>query len=313
MLISVIIPCYNEEKVIAESHKRLINVFIDNNLNNYELIFIDDGSHDSTLNILRDIASQDSNVKLVIFSRNFGHQAAVSAGLKECRGDVAIIIDADLQDPPEVIPEMLEVLEKERCNVVYGVRNRRKGESFLKLLTAKIFYRLLNSLSDFSFPVDSGDFRLVDRNIINAFNNLHEKTKYVRGLIAWLGYKQCPVYYDRDARFAGETKYPFHKMLKFASTCLLYFSKKPLKIAALLGFSCTMAGFMFGFWVVINSILGIEHVVSGWASIIVITIFFGGLQLLSIGVLGQYIGSLFDEVKNRPEYIIAQKENFNDQ
>jgi glycosyltransferase involved in cell wall biosynthesis len=312
MLISVIVPTFNEEKVIKESYRRLANVFINNNLPDYELIFINDGSRDKTMFFMREIALKDEHVKLLNFSRNFGHQAAVTAGLKECKGDVAVIIDADLQDPPEVILDMLKVFEKEECNVVYGVRNKRKGESFFKLLTAKMFYRLLNSLSDISFPVDTGDFRLIDRKVIDAFNNLHEKNKYIRGLISWLGFKQCPVYYNREARFAGETKYPFSKMLKFASIGLFYFSKKPLKLATSVGFTSIFAGLLIALWLLISQIFGLGHTVSGWTSTIIIIIFFGGVQLLTIGVLGQYIGSLFDEVKNRPEYIIAEKVNFNE-
>lgn len=312
MLISIIIPTYNEEILIAESYRRLSDVL--GNLKNYyyELVFINDGSSDKTIDILRYIATNDRNVKILNFSRNFGHQAAVSAGLKHCNGDLAVIIDADLQDPPEVIPQMLNIYEEENCNVVYGVRNKRKGESFFKLFTAKVFYRLLNSLSDVSFPVDTGDFRLIDRNVINAFNGLNEKNKYIRGLISWLGYKQCPVYYNREARFAGETKYPFKKMLKFASIGLFYFSKKPLKIATSVGFMSIIVGLILALWLFINYIFDIGHVVSGWTSTIIIIIFFGGVQLLTIGVLGQYIGSLFDEVKNRPEFIISEKINFND-
>jgi len=312
MLISVIIPSFNEEEVITESYKRLAKVFEDNNLPNFELIFINDGSRDKTMYILRDIATKDSHVKLLNFSRNFGHQAAVTAGLRECKGDVAVIIDADLQDPPEVIIDMLKVYETEQCNVVYGVRNKRKGESFFKLFTAKLFYRLLNSLSDISFPVDTGDFRLVDRKVIDAFNNLHEKNKYIRGLIVWLGFKQCPVYYNREARFAGETKYPFRKMLKFASIGLFYFSKKPLKLATSVGFLSILAGLLYVLMIIASQVFGYGHVISGWTSTIIVIIFFGGVQLLTIGVLGQYIGSLFDEVKNRPEYIIAEKVNFNE-
>lgn len=310
MLISVIIPCFNEQEVIQESYRRLAQVFVDNDLPDYELIFVNDGSRDKTMILLRDIALNNNHVKLLSFSRNFGHQAAVTAGLKACKGDVAVIIDADLQDPPEVIPEMLKIFHEENCNVVYGVRNKRDGESFMKLFTAKMFYRLLNALSDISFPVDTGDFRLIDRKVIDAFNNLTEKNKYIRGLISWLGFKQCPVYYNRDARFAGETKYPFRKMLKFASIGLFYFSKKPLKLATSLGFLSVFAGLIYVLYILSSMIFGFGHVVSGWTSTIVVIIFFGGVQLLTIGVLGQYIGSLFDEVKNRPEYIIAEKLNF---
>jgi glycosyltransferase involved in cell wall biosynthesis len=310
MLISVIIPSFNEEQVIKESYRRLVNVFLNNDLKDFELIFVDDGSHDNTLNILKEISAQDPHVKLLSFSRNFGHQAAVTAGLNQCKGQVAIIIDADLQDPPEVIPEMLKVYEKENCNVVYGVRKKRKGENFFKLQTAKIFYRTLNWLSDISFPVDTGDFRLIDRNIIDVFNSMHEKNKYIRGLISWVGFKQYPVYYEREARFAGESKYPLRKMMKFAAIGLFYFSKKPLRLATSIGFTSILIGLLLALWLFLNVITGAAHVVTGWTSTIIIIIFFGGVQLLTIGVLGQYIGSLFDEVKDRPEYIIAENVNF---
>ncbi|MDR2906532.1 MAG: glycosyltransferase family 2 protein, partial [Bacteroidales bacterium] len=228
MLLSIIIPCYNEELVIAETHKRLTNV-MKSIQHDYELIFINDGSKDRTLSILQELATEDTCVKVLDFSRNFGHQCAVTAGLNNCSGDAAVIIDSDLQDPPEVIAEMLDIMQKEQANVVYGVRKKRKGESWFKLFTAKLFYRLLNKLSDVKFPVDTGDFRLIDRNVIDAFNNLKEKNKYIRGLIAWMGFKQVPCYYEREERFAGETKYPFKKMLKFAMIGLFYFSKKPLQ------------------------------------------------------------------------------------
>jgi dolichol-phosphate mannosyltransferase len=278
-------------------------------LGGYELLFINDGSHDKTLEILKRIAGDDRKVKILNFSRNFGHQAAVSAGLRECRGDLAVIIDADLQDPPEVIPAMLDVLEKEKCNVVYGVRIKRKGESFFKKMTARVYYRLINYLSDVSFPIDTGDFRLVDRQIIDVFNSMPEKNKYIRGLISWVGFKQCPVYYERDARFAGETKYPLRKMLHFASIGMFYFSKKPLMLATSIGFFSILAGLVFAGWLFASEIFGFGHVITGWTSTILVIIFFGGVQLLTIGVLGQYIGSLFDEVKNRPDYIISEKIN----
>jgi len=310
MLISVLIPSYNEALVIGESYKRLKKVFTDNNLKDYEFIFINDGSKDQTLSILRFISNDDEHVKIINFSRNFGHQAAVTAGMQECKGDVAIIIDADLQDPPEVIPEMLKIYYEKKCNVVYGVREARKGESFFKLITAKLFYRTLNYLSDVSFPVDTGDFRLVDRKVINAFNKLHEKNKYIRGLISWIGFDQHPVYYKREARFAGETKYPLRKMIRFASIGLFYFSKKPLKLATSIGFLSIIVGLIYVLMIIFSKIFGYGNIVSGWSSMVIIIIFFGGVQLLTIGVLGQYIGSLFDEVKNRPEYIISEKINF---
>ncbi len=310
MLISVIIPIFNEEKVIGECYTRLVNVFIKHQLGEYEVLFVNDGSHDYSLEILKEIASRDSHVKVIDFSRNFGHQAAVTAGLHECNGDVAVIMDADLQDPPEVIPEMLKIYENEKCNVVYGVRIRRKGENFFKIQSAKLFYRFLNFISNENFPLDAGDFRLVDKNIITVFRSLPEKNKYIRGLIGWLGFKQCPVYYERDSRFAGETKYPFRKMLRFAAVGLFYFSKKPLKLATNIGFISIILGLSLAVFLFLNIIFKFSFVVTGWTSTIIIIIVFGGVQLLTIGVLGQYIGSLFDEIKGRPEYIISEKINF---
>jgi polyisoprenyl-phosphate glycosyltransferase len=312
MLISVIIPTFNEEKVIGECYSRLISVFTTHPLGGYEFLFIDDGSHDSTPEILDDLALKDPHVKVVRFSRNFGHQAAVTAGLHECMGDVAVIMDADLQDPPEVIPEMLQVYEKEKCNVVYGVRRKREGENMFKILSAKLFYRLLNSVSNQSFPLDTGDFRLIDKKIITVFRRLPERNKYIRGLIGWVGFRQCPVYYTRESRFAGETKYPLRKMMRFATIALFSFSKKPLKLATTIGFLSILVGLAFTLFLLLNMIFKFNFVVTGWTSTIIIIIFLGGVQLLTIGVLGQYIGGLFDEVKGRPEYIISHKINFSE-
>lgn len=309
MQLSIIIPCYNEEAVIAETYRRLSGV-MQSLRHDYELIFINDGSRDKTLNILHELAAADSAVKVLNFSRNFGHQSAVTAGINHCSGDAAVIIDADLQDPPEVIAEMLDIMQREQANVVYGVRKKRKGESWFKLLTAKMFYRLLNRLSDVKFPVDTGDFRLIDRSVIDAFNSLKEKNKYIRGLIAWMGFKQLPCYYDREERFAGETKYPFKKMLKFAMIGLFYFSKKPLNLATSLGFISIALGLCYVLWVLISMVFNLGHSVTGWTSTIMLIVFFGGVQLLTIGVLGKYIGNLFDEVKSRPEYIVSEKINF---
>jgi len=307
--ISLIIPCYNEELVINETYKRLC--FVLNSINyKKEIIFINDGSFDNTLSLLNDLALKDNDVKIINFSRNFGHQCAVTAGINNCSGDIAVIIDSDLQDPPEVILEMLKIMEKENANVVYGVRKKRKGESWFKLITAKYFYRLINKMSDVQFPVDTGDFRLIDRKIIDAFNNLKEKNKYIRGLISWMGYKQVPCYYEREERFAGETKYPFKKMLKLAMIGLFYFSKKPLKMATFFGLISVGIGLCYALIILLLKLFSSTFFVPGWTSIMFIIIFFGGVQLLSIGVLGTYMGNLFDEAKDRPEYIIYSKINF---
>lgn len=308
-LLSVIIPCYNEALVIKETYIRLSEVVRKTGMD-YELVFINDGSRDATFSILSQLAREDKNVKIINFSRNFGHQCAVTAGINYCNGDFAVIIDADLQDPPEVIMEMLDIQKKENANVVYGVRKKRDGENWFKLLTAKWFYRILNKMSEVQFPVDTGDFRLIDRVIIDEFNRLHEKNKYIRGLISWMGYKQVPCYYERKERFAGETKYPFKKMLRFASIGLMSFSKKPLKIAMWFGFLAVAISLLYALAILISKFVNPDGYVLGWTTIVLLIVFFGGIQLLTIGILGQYIGNLFDESKDRPEYIVADKVNF---
>lgn len=307
MLITIIIPCFNEEAVIRNTYRRVLAALHARPGFELELLFIDDGSSDSTPRILRELSSQDARVHLIQFSRNFGHQPAVSAGIQYCRGDVAVIIDADLQDPPEIIPDMISQMISAGANVVYGVRKCRKGETFFKRATAKAFYLILNRLSEVPLPVDTGDFRVIDRKIIDAFNALPERNKYIRGLISWVGFKQIPFYYERDARFAGDTKYTFGKMLRFASTGVFYFSKKPLQLATTFGFLSVAAGLLLSIWIFGSKLINPQYSVSGWASIILLVIYFGGVQLLTIGILGQYIGSLFDEVKKRPEYIIDQQ------
>ena len=307
--LSIIVPCYNEEKVIDETYKQLTQQIATLD-KSYEIIFINDGSKDTTIDILKNIATKDNHVKIIDFSRNFGHQCAVSAGLKYCTGEIAAIIDADLQDPPAVILEMINIMETEQANVVYGVRKHRTGESWFKLITAKWFYRALNALSEVKFPIDTGDFRIVDRKVINQFNGLKEKNKYIRGLISWMGFKQVPCYYNREKRFAGETKYPLRKMLKFAMIGLFYFSKKPLQVATSLGIICLGLGLLYFLWMLIAVIFSLINTVPGWLSIIGIIIFFGGVQLLTIGVLGRYIGNIFDETKERPEFIVNEIINF---
>lgn len=307
--ISVIVPCFNEEDVIETTYQRIKLTLANIELSS-EIIFINDGSTDKTASKLSAIALSDSMVKVISFSRNFGHQKAVTAGLNNCSSDMAVIIDADLQDPPELIPDMIKTLEENSAQVVYCVRKLRKGEGFFKRLTAKIFYRLINFFSEIKLPVDTGDFRLIDKSIIREFNQLNEKGKYIRGLVTWIGFKQVPFYYEREARFAGETKYPFSKMIRFAATSLLYFSTKPLKIATGLGFLSVFVALGLALWSILGKIFGYTHADSGWTSLFVIIVFFGGVQLITIGILGSYIGNLFNEIKNRPEYIIEKKENF---
>lgn len=306
--VAVIVPCYNEEAVIKESYRRTRAV-LDRLPQQTEIIYINDGSFDQTRNLLNSLADADPEVKVLHFSRNFGHQPAVTAGINHCDADLAVIIDADMQDPPELIPELLDTQAREHANVVYCVRRSRAGESFFKLFTAKAFYRIMNRMSEVNFPLDTGDFRLIDRKVINAFNQLHERGKYIRGLISWVGFHQVPFYYEREARIAGETKYPLGKMVRFASNAMLYFSKKPLQLATGLGFISVLVGIVLAIWFTLGKIYGFSNAEVGWTSIMTSIIFFGGVQLLTVGVLGQYVGILFDEIKARPEYIIDEQRN----
>ena len=303
--LSVVIPCFNEEEVIEESYRRLHKVMNDHRFL-HELIFIDDGSTDATADLLKIISKKDSSVKVIRFSRNFGHQPAVSAGLKYARGEIVVVIDADLQDPPECIPDMVNLHLKEGFEIIHAVRKHRKGENRFKLWTAKVFYRLINRLSDVELPLDSGDFRLITRPVVDAFNKLTEKQKYIRGLFAWLGFKQGIYEYERDPRAAGTTKYHLRKMLRFALNGILYFSHRPLQLATTLGLSSVGIGLLLTVYIIIARFSMFMHTVPGWASTLVVIIFFGGVQLFAIGVIGEYISSIFSEVKGRPEFVIRE-------
>lgn len=304
---SIIVPVYNEELVIDETYKRLKEV-MDSCKEPYEIIFVNDGSKDSTVEKAIQICSRDSNIRLVNFSRNFGHQVAVTAGMDYANGKAIVIIDADLQDPPEVILQMIEKW-KEGYEVVYGKRLKRKGETFFKKFTAKAFYRVLKSMTTIDIPVDTGDFRLIDRKVCEALKSLPERNRYVRGLVSWVGFKQIGVEYVRDERFAGETKYPLKKMIKFASDAITAFSYKPLKLGTYLGVTVSAASFI-GILCVIYQKLFTQTTVSGWASMVCIGLFFNGCILTMLGIMGEYIGRIYDEAKGRPQYIVAQKIGF---
>ncbi|MDR0412172.1 MAG: glycosyltransferase family 2 protein [Dysgonamonadaceae bacterium] len=306
--LTVIIPCFNEEGIIEECYTRLKAV-LDTLGPGDGMLFINDGSTDRTAQRLDAMAQSDPSVSVIHFSRNFGHQAAVTAGIHHCTTDLAIIMDADLQDPPELIPQIIAKQQAENANGVYCIRRSRVGESKFKLWTSKKFYRTFNRISEMEFPLDTGDFRLIDSLIMQEFRRFKERGKYVRGLISWVGFKQVPFYYERDSRRGGESKYPVKKMLSLASTALVYFSKKPLQAATGLGFSAVLIGIILAVWYVFGKIFGYTQAESGWTSIMITILFFGGIQLLTIGVLGQYIGVLFDEVKGRPEYIIEKMVN----
>ncbi len=303
---SVVVPVYNEEQVVLESYKRLKTV-MDSVNEPYEIIFVNDGSRDKTAFIVNEICEKDKNIKLIDFSRNFGHQIAITAGMDYTEGEAIIVIDADLQDPPEVIPKMIEKW-KEGYDVVYGKRAERKGETFFKKFTAAAFYRLLRKMTDVDIPVDTGDFRLIDRKVCVALANVGERSRYIRGLISWLGFKQIGVEFSRDKRFAGETKYPLKKMIKFAFDAITSFSYKPLKIATYAGTIISFVGFVY-LLVIIFQALFTKNTQPGWASLMAITIVFNGFVLMILGIIGEYIGRIYDEAKGRPLYIVRQTKN----
>ena len=309
---SIIVPIWDEEENLREMYKRICDVFDSfEQKHGYEIIFIDDGSQDGSLELLKELSRADANIRIISFSRNFGHQFAITAGIDHASGDAVITIDGDLQDPPEVIPEMLAKW-RQGYRVVYGVRARRHGESLFKRLTAKIFYRLIRQMSEMDLPVDAGDFRLMDRVVVDALKSLREENRYIRGLVKWLGFSQFGLTYNRDRRYAGKTKFSLKKMIRFAADGVLSFSDKPLKISAFLGSIITIFSFMAGLWVAINKIRSPHMVISGWASMILAVLFMGGVQLLSLGVLGIYLGRQYREVKRRPLYIVSEKIGFGD-
>lgn len=308
-LLSIVVPVYNEQEVIDETYRRLSAVFKDYFMD-VEYIFINDGSKDNTYFKLKALASANREVRVINFARNFGHQIAITAGMDYAKGDAVVIIDADLQDPPEVILQMVDRW-KEGYEVVYGKRLRRDGETIFKKFTAKTFYRFLDSMTDVKLPVDVGDFRLIDRKVCDAMKCLPERSRYVRGLVSWVGFKQTSVEYHREKRFAGETKYPLKKMLKLAGDGIFSFSYKPLKLATFVGMLVSVFSFIYLVVVLIQKFIK-NDVVSGWASSIAVTLFLNGVMLIVIGIMGEYVGRIYEEVKARPLYIIGEFVGFED-
>ena len=306
---SVVIPVYNEEEVVNECYSRIKKV-MDSTNEKYEIIFVNDGSKDNTRQMLKEICRVDGNVKLIDFSRNFGHQSAITAGMNYSIGQAVVVIDADLQDPPEVILRMLEKW-REGYQVVYGKRLKREGESIFKKATAKVFYRILARLTEFDIPVDAGDFRLIDRKVCDALNKMDEKNRYVRGIISWLGFNTTYVEFVREKRYAGKTKYPFRKMLKFATDAVVSFSYKPLRITSYLGMALSGVSFIYLIIALFLKLFNVIDTVQGWMSIVAISLFFNGIVLLVLGIMGEYIGRIYDEVKARPLYVVNEFVNFN--
>lgn len=306
--VSVVIPMYFEEEVAQECYKRTKKMLEDLVNYEHEIIFVNDGSKDKTLEILNEIASKDKKVKVISFSRNFGHQVAVTAGLKYVTGDCILIIDSDMQDPPELLPKMLELWEKGN-EVIYGKRKAREGESHFKLFTAKMFYKVLNGLSDVEIPKDTGDFRLVDRKVVEVINNMPEHNKFLRGLFSWVGFKQIPFEYERKERFAGKTKYPLKKMFKLAGDGIISFSTKPLKLIGGIGIISIFISFAILIYALLSYIFKWGDLTAGWTSLMVAITFFAGVQLISIWMISEYIARIYDDTKKRPEYIIDKKIN----
>jgi polyisoprenyl-phosphate glycosyltransferase len=301
---SLIIPIYNEEETIPELYRR-VSAIMDNLEDSVELILVNDGSRDRSLPLMRELHEIDPRVCYLSFARNFGHQAAVTAGLNFCRGEVIVVLDADLQDPPELIPTMIDRW-RDGYQVVYAQRTKRKKEGWFKRFTAYIFYRLLKRLADVDIPADTGDFCLMDRRVVDVLNSMPEQNRYIRGLRAWIGFRQTAVKFERDPRFAGEVKYTFKKSLSLALNSLISFSKVPLRLSTYLGLFSALIALLMAFLVLYWRLQQPYSPVTGLATILIAVFFLGSVQLISIGILGEYIGRIYEEVKGRPAYTIAE-------
>lgn len=309
-LLSIVVPCYNEEEVLAQTIHRLLETadsLMRSSLE-VELIFVDDGSSDNTRVLLRKYASLDSRIRMVGFARNFGHQLAVSAGIDAARGDAVVLIDADLQDPPELIAKMVSKW-REGFEVVYGTRTVRSGESQFKIATARMFYRVLNRLSDVPIPLDTGDFRLMSRNVVDVIKSMPEQDRFVRGMVSWVGFNQVALPYRRERRFAGTSKYPLRKMLRFAIDGILSFSARPLQLSVALGaISAALALLVICYSLTLR--IFTHEWVPGWTALMIAVLFMGGVQLLCVGILGEYVGRIYREVKRRPLYVVQETVGF---
>ena len=301
--ISIVVPLYNEEKNIRLMYDRLVSSIL-KITSNFEIIYVNDGSKDNSFLELVKLSKEDERVKYINFSRNFGHQIAVTAGLDYSKGTAVVIIDGDLQDPPEVIPEMY-AMYKEGFEVVYGQRLKRKGDNFFKKITAKYFYRILKKITSINIPLDTGDFRLIDRKIVNDLKNMPEQNKFLRGQIAWLGYRQTSVFFERDERKFGETGYPFSKMLKFALDGITGFSDVPLQFVTKTGIFISFISFLVILYAIFSHFI-LERTITGWTSLIISSMFIGGVQLISVGIIGEYISRINKNVQNRPLYIVSE-------
>jgi len=307
-LISIVVPCFNEEEVLRSTNRRLVMVLEQLSLS-FEILYVDDGSTDATPEILRELQALDERIRVIRFSRNFGHQMAITAGLEHAAGDAVAIIDADLQDPPEVLADFVAKWT-EGFQVVYGVRTERDGETAFKLWTAKIFYRTMGNLSDTEIPLDTGDFRLMDRLVVDALLAMPERDRFVRGMVSWLGFSQAAVPYHRAVRAAGVTKFSFFKMVKFATDGIVSFSILPLRLATWVGFAASGIALLGVLITVVERLIGVEGLVRGWASVLVAILFIGGVQLICMGIIGEYVGRIYGESKRRPLYVVRERLGF---
>jgi polyisoprenyl-phosphate glycosyltransferase len=304
--LSVIVPCYNEAEGLDEAVAEIRAAALAAVGQNYEIVLVDDGSMDGTEAVMDRLAAADPAVRVIALSRNFGKEAALSAGIAHCRGDVAFVLDADLQDPPSLLGPMLEVMRRERADIVYGVRRGGSRVGLLRGLSARLYYRLLGALSDRRIPLDTADFKLFNRPVIDAFRRFGERNKYVRGLIFWTGFRQVAFPYQRAPRRTGRSRFHSRALMHLASTGLFYFSTRPLKLIIGLGLACIVVGLLLLGWMLVSVLSPRIHPASGWASLITAIVFFSGVQLLTLGVIGGYVGRIFEEVKQRPEYLVRR-------
>jgi dolichol-phosphate mannosyltransferase len=304
--LSIVVPCFNEEACLPTLHERLGAAARKSFGEDYEILLINDGSRDRSWSIMREFAAADPHLVAVNLSRNHGHQLALTAGLDLCRGELILIVDADLQDPPELLGDMLETMRREGADVVYGVRKSRAGETAFKRATAHGFYRLLANATEVDIPLDAGDFRLMTRRALEVLLSMREQARFIRGMVAWIGFKQVPFLYDRDERFAGETKYPFRKMLRFALDALTGFSSAPLKLASHAGLALSVGSLLIILYILYAWSVGQN--IQGWTSLMLVVVVLGAVQMFVLALMGEYIGRLYNESKRRPLYIVADVE-----
>jgi polyisoprenyl-phosphate glycosyltransferase len=302
--LSIVVPCFNEQDCLGALHERLSAAASAAVGENYEIVLVNDGSRDASWSMMRNMAAGNPHVIAVNLSRNHGHQLALTAGLDLCRGETILIIDADLQDPPELLPEMLNAMRAEEADVVYGVRRSRSGETAFKRATAHGFYRLLSRATEVDIPVDTGDFRLMSRRALDALLSMPEQVRFIRGMVAWIGFKQVPFAYDRQERFAGATKYPLKKMMRFAFDALTGFSSAPLKLASHAGFVLSIGSLILILYIAYAWAAGRN--IQGWTSLMLVVVILGAVQMFALALMGEYIGRLYNEAKRRPLYIVQE-------